>query len=143
MPGLSAVTAPQSAVMRVSMTSGSPTLNGASLARHEASEAPMCGRISIGTQSPLARWSIGNRGPVYLGHCPLFLRASIVCKQFGAQAQPGVAHFFEHALMQALTSQLTPAARARPGATAIDSPQTNTMDRKAIKTRRDMESLQQ
>jgi hypothetical protein len=52
-------------------------------------------------------------------HCLLFLRASIVCRQFDAHAQPGVAHFLEHALMQALTSQLT--ARAG-GAKPTDSP---------------------
>jgi hypothetical protein len=39
--------------------------------------------------------------------------------QFWAQAQPGVAHFFWHVLMQALTSQLT--ARAG-GAKAADRP---------------------
>jgi hypothetical protein len=39
--------------------------------------------------------------------------------QFDAHAQPGVAHFFEQALMQALTSQLT--ARAG-GAKPTESP---------------------
>jgi hypothetical protein len=57
----------------------------------------------------------------------------MVCMQFDAQAQPGVAHFFEQALMQALTSQL--AARA-DGAKATE---TNIAHRMAI-DRRDMDA---
>jgi hypothetical protein len=38
-------------------------------------------------------------------HCLSFLRFSIVCMQFCAHIQPAVAHFFEHVLMHALTSQ--------------------------------------
>jgi hypothetical protein len=53
-------------------------------------------------------------------HCPLFLRFSMVCMQFCAHAQPGVAHLFEHALMHALTSQF--AAACTDGATATASP---------------------
>jgi len=64
---------------------------------------------------------VDDRNPDYL-HCPLFLRASIACRHHDAQPQPEVAHFFVHALVQALTSQLTPAASAGPGITAIDSP---------------------
>ena len=39
-------------------TSGSPILNHASCVRPAASEAPMCGRISIGRGSPPRRWAI-------------------------------------------------------------------------------------
>jgi hypothetical protein len=60
----------------------------------------------------------GSSAPDYL-HCPLFLRLSIVCKQFDAHIQPGVAHFFEQTFMQALTSQLTASA---DGAKATESP---------------------
>jgi hypothetical protein len=56
--------------------------------------------------------------PDYL-HCFAFLRSSIVCRHHDAQPQPGVAHFFEQAFMQALTSQLTASA---DGAKAYESP---------------------
>jgi hypothetical protein len=52
-------------------------------------------------------------------HCPLFLRFSIACMQFGAHMQPAVAHFFEHAFMHALTSQLL--AASTDGAKATES----------------------
>jgi hypothetical protein len=39
--------------------------------------------------------------------------------QFGAHMQPAVAHFFEHALMHALTSQLL--AASADGAKATES----------------------
>jgi hypothetical protein len=66
-------------------------------------------------------------------HCPPFLRLSIVCKQFDAHIQPAVAHFFEQALMQAFTSQLTANA---DGAKATER---NTADKIAIERRLSMD----
>jgi hypothetical protein len=70
-------------------------------------------------------------------HCPPFLRFSIACMQFCAHIQPGVAHFFEHALMHALTSQLL--AASTDGAKATVSAKKNIADRKASDRRRDMD----
>ena len=86
------------------------------------------GRLLLGPREKI--------NPLYHLHCPLFLRLSIVCKQFEAHIQPGVGHFFEQAFMQALTSQL--AARAG-GAKPIEAPYTNIADRKASDRLRDMD----
>jgi hypothetical protein len=59
------------------------------------------------------------------------------CRHPDAQAQPGVAHLFVHALMQALTSQLT--ARA-DDAKATERPQTNIAERKVSDRRRNMDA---
>jgi hypothetical protein len=56
--------------------------------------------------------------------------------QFDAHIQPGVAHFFEQAFMQALTSQL---AASADGAKAMDSPKTRIVDKIATEKRRDMD----
>jgi hypothetical protein len=66
-------------------------------------------------------------------HWPPFFRLSIVCMQFDAHMQPGVAHFFEQAFMQAFTSQLTGAADAK-----VLRPKMKTEDSKASDKRCDM-----
>jgi hypothetical protein len=60
----------------------------------------------------------------------------MACMQFGAHMQPEVAHFLEHALIHALTSQL---AASTDGAKATESPYKNIADRKASDRRRDMD----
>ena len=68
-------------------------------------------------RKPVATMAVGSRQKFrlldYL-HCPAFLRLSIVCRHPEVQAFPAAncGPRFWHALVQALTSQLTAAARA-------------------------------
>jgi hypothetical protein len=57
--------------------------------------------------------------------------------QFGAHMQPAVAHFFEQALMQAFTSQLTASAG---DANVAAKPTMKTVESKASDKRRDMDT---
>ena len=97
--------------------SGCPTSSPGSPAKRAAGAARMFARISIGIGSRSRRWAVGSRQKFSCSitlHCPAFLRLSIVCRHPEVQAFPAAncGPRFWHALVQALTSQLTAAARA-------------------------------